>query len=282
MLFRSLHAHNNSCDCPHNTSGNSSCIERIATEIAQRACGFADLRHEQLYNLLQFVIEIADKAEMDPLCFAVRHSDPPYIKREKARLMLAKRDTVDSTVLKRQLHLSVIPGHLPTASENTTGVKIDVLKQCMASGLVIEELLDGPWGADLGRLLRLMADGPAAWIRPAADFLRNSISISQDRAVEKNGPGQAHMELALEAAGSICTEVPEWVYHISGESCPLGLMRLYCRLRQRGVLSRTACLDFLERLRGEAPTVRRIAVVMENISQADADDVYTPDLSYQE
>lgn len=291
-------------DEAENSSYDSECLLR---EILDRAMGFAHLRPEQLHNILVLAQRLAEHIDFSPLCFAIKSTDPEFIKKGKIRLLLHKKHLLPYDTIKHQLL--------------QYGNRLDLLGECLRYDFPLPRLLFHFKTADSVRLLLLIRNSPVGthWGESLSSFLHNNIAILNNQLIlnhpsaidsasyspaitEEAAPSPpadncpvtdspVHVihddvidstddsaalaiKLALELVGKFCTFIPDWADQLSYSAYPLDFLCLYCRLKCAGSISSEQCLGYLKNLSRAAPHIKRIKIVMKQLEHIDPESIH--------
>ncbi|KAI5170063.1 hypothetical protein PAEPH01_1219 [Pancytospora epiphaga] len=244
------------------------------TYVFEQACGFMNMRNEQLYNLLLFIETLASKMEPNSFHFAIHNEDPDYIIEAKMRIMFLMRNPLIEHHLKDQ---AVNPKY-----------NIQILELCVHHDVVINNVLEYIKHNQLDILLKTLLkfdEIPEKWKIKVSSYMKESIWVDNDGRIalvkDRNVEAdiyRVHVEqekcnkcqtgvLALEVAGKYSTDVPEWIHDLEYGLYCNELIRFFLRLFNRGILDYNACLLKLKDIQTKVPLSRKARHIIMHITK---------------
>lgn len=273
--------------------------EKYTKDIFNQACGFLDLRHEQLYNVLLFIIHVVGSARCCdqtcctsntsdgkgeeclyallknnrriPFLFTPHNSDPDYIKKLKLKLMISFGNET-SPILSNYFY---DPKYNLFIFELFLHHNIESPQ--ILNGMAVNQLID------MCRIVINTPDISRGWTVSLSGFLETSDLLGeyiqgtealpeQVAMPESHALAQQDMEMLLLVAGNLCNKVPSWIARISQRAHTQALLVFYIKLMHRNILSLEDCLGYLEKLRIAAPQHRRTHLFIQNLERARSSD----------
>lgn len=257
-------------------------IDKTAVgDVFEQACGFLDLRDEQLYNMLLYIESLADSVEYNNSLFTIHYNDPDYIKKIKIGILFRNRNPRNLDQLSDQIH--------------DHKFNIQVFSLCLKHNRVMPEVLDSIASFQLEEFFGVILESASMsgeWLCILSRFVHECISVDKNGVFRVHGKEEdsaADAEAAtdgngllckskpagaaLEAAGRLCATIPDWIFRVKPEAHTMGLVRFFCVMMYKQAISKGQCVNYLKNLRREAPHLRRIKFIIRNIDQMHPDDV---------
>lgn len=224
---------------------------------------FFNCSYEQRYNVFAFICNVVNEIQSQSTDFSIFSTDPEYIKFIKIEIMIKKYDDFCKNEIERLIYmksniLQIIEYSLKYNryfNDIFKYVSIEDQDKCL---LLFQKYF---------RSLMVLENGSMVmspvWTDSIAEFLQViKCTIKQT-------------QLFIELASKFSKTIPNIIFKFYTEKNSINLIKFYCTLMTRKVISKKQCINFLTELKKSIQCMPLTKLVINNLDNINPEDIST-------